>query len=65
MVNYPNGCHHTTVGGLALHILEGMRTLTLQKKEGDAMSIMEFVALVSFGLTCFSIGYTLGKDAKK
>lgn len=29
------------------------------------MSIMEFVALVSFGLTCFSIGYTLGKDAKK
>jgi hypothetical protein len=26
------------------------------------MSIIDFIAVVSFGLTCFSIGYTLGKD---
>ena len=25
------------------------------------MSIMDFLAVMSFGLTCFSIGYTLGK----
>ena len=25
------------------------------------MSIVDFIAVVSFGLTCFSIGYTLGK----
>ena len=26
------------------------------------MSIIDFIAVVSFGLTCFSIGYTFGKD---
>ena len=26
------------------------------------MSIVDFIAVVSFGLTCFSIGYTFGKD---
>ena len=26
------------------------------------MSIIDFIAVVSFGLTCFTIGYTLGKD---
>ena len=26
------------------------------------MSIMDFLALISFGLSCFSIGYTIGKD---
>ena len=26
------------------------------------MSIMDFLAVMSFGLTCFSIGYTFGKD---
>ena len=26
------------------------------------MNIIDFIAVVSFGLTCFSIGYTLGKD---
>ncbi len=25
------------------------------------MSIIDFIAVVSFGLTCFSIGYTLAK----
>ena len=26
------------------------------------MSILDFIAVVSFGLTCFSIGYTFGND---
>ena len=29
------------------------------------MSIMYNLAVMSFGLTCFSIGYTLGKDNNK
>lgn len=29
------------------------------------MSIIDFIAVVSFDLTCFSIGYTLGKDNHK
>lgn len=29
------------------------------------MSIVDFIAVVSFGLTCFSIGYTFGKDNDK
>ena len=29
------------------------------------MSIVDFITVVSFGLTCFSIGYTLGKDNHK
>ena len=26
------------------------------------MSIVDFIAVVSFGLTCFGIGYSFGKD---
>ena len=26
------------------------------------MSIVDFIAVVSFGLTCFGRGYTFGKD---
>ena len=26
------------------------------------MSIVDFIAVVSFGLTCFGLGYTFGKD---
>ena len=26
------------------------------------MSIVDFIAVVSFGLTCFGLGYTLGKE---
>ncbi len=26
------------------------------------MSVIDFLAVVSFGLTCFSLGYTMGKD---
>ena len=29
------------------------------------MSIMDFLAIISFGLSCFSIGYTIGKDNNK
>ena len=28
------------------------------------MSITEFIALVSFALTCFKLGYSFGKDNK-
>ena len=26
------------------------------------MSIIDFIAVVSFGLTCFGLGYSFGKD---
>ena len=26
------------------------------------MDILDFIAIVSFGLTCFGVGYTFGKD---
>ena len=29
------------------------------------MSILDFITVVRFGLTCFSIGYTFGKDNRK
>ena len=29
------------------------------------MSIIEFITVVSFGLTFFTIGYTFGKDNNK
>ncbi len=29
------------------------------------MSIMDFIAVVSFGITCFCAGYTFGKDRNK
>ena len=29
------------------------------------MSIIDFIAVVSFGLTCFSLGYYFGKDTTK
>lgn len=29
------------------------------------MSIVDFIAVVSFGLTCFSIGYAFGKENSK
>ena len=34
------------------------------RKEGDAMSILEVIALLSFGLACFKLGYLIGKSAK-
>ena len=29
------------------------------------MSIVDFIAVVSFGLTCFGLGYTFGKNNTK
>ena len=29
------------------------------------MSIMDFIAVMSFGITCFCARYTLGKDNNK
>ena len=29
------------------------------------MSIVDFIVVVSFGLTCFGIGYSFGKDNNK
>ena len=29
------------------------------------MSIVDFIAVISFGLSCFGIGHTLGKDTSK
>ncbi len=29
------------------------------------MSIVDFIAVVSFGMMCFEIGYSLGTDRKK
>lgn len=29
------------------------------------MSIADFIAIISFGLACFGIGYTFGKDINK
>ena len=29
------------------------------------MSILDFIAVMSFGITCFCAGYTFGKDTKK
>jgi hypothetical protein len=31
-------------------------------KEGKAMDILGLIAVLSFGLTCFGIGYSIGKD---
>ena len=28
------------------------------------MSILDFIALMSFGLSCFGLGYAIGKDNK-
>lgn len=37
----------------------------LMERRTEPMSILDFIAIVSFGLTCFSIGYTFGKDNHK
>ena len=29
------------------------------------MNISDFLAIISFGLTCFELGYSLGKDNSK
>ena len=29
------------------------------------MSILDFIAVMSFGITCFCAGYTFGRDTNK
>lgn len=29
------------------------------------MNMIEFISIVSFGLACFGIGYSIGKDMKR
>ena len=29
------------------------------------MSIVDFIAVVSFGITCFGLGYSFGEDSNK
>jgi hypothetical protein len=36
----------------------------MQRKEGDTMTILETLGLLSFGLMCFRVGYMIGKDIK-
>ena len=33
------------------------------RKEGVPMDVLELMAVISFGLSCFGIGYSLGKDS--
>ena len=35
------------------------------KRRAKPMSIVDFIAVVSFGITCFCAGYTFGKDNNK
>ena len=35
------------------------------RKEGDTMNIIDIMTMLSFGLTCFGIGYSIGKDINK
>ena len=34
-------------------------------KEGDAMSVLEVLALLGYGLACVKFGYIMGINAKK
>ena len=55
-----------SAGGLSLPLVMPQTRLTLKRKEGMLMLSVEiFLAILSFGLACFSIGYTSGKNAKK
>ena len=39
--------------------------LFLRKEELSLMSIVDFIAVMNFGLTCFGLGYSFGKDNNK
>ena len=44
-------------------LLEGIALQSI-RKEGCHMSISDLIAILSFGLTCFGIGYSIGSDRK-
>ena len=35
------------------------------KRRAELMDILDLIAVLSFGLTCFGIGYSIGKDSNK
>ena len=35
------------------------------RKEGDTMSILEILALLSLVIACITLGYMIGRNAKK
>ena len=61
------------INGRRLVLCGGTVTLRLHRypfwkfywKEGKAMSVIDLIAVISFGLTCFIAGYNLGKDRNK
>ena len=57
MVEFSHGVT-ITVGDWSPNYIEPVKES--YGKEG--MSIIDFIAVVSFGLACFGLGYTLGKD---
>ena len=48
---------------LWLHIIECQQwILKYNAKEGVPMSIVDLIAVLSFGLACFAIGFAIGRD---
>jgi hypothetical protein len=37
----------------------------ISERRAKPMSVMDFITITGFGLTCFVLGYTLGKDIFK
>ena len=44
---------------------ESKEVTDFPERRAKPMSIVDFIAVVSFGLTCFCAGYTFGKDNNK
>ena len=65
--------HQDYQDGRRLALCGGTVTLRLHRKpQGNLekgglshMDILGLIAVLSFGLTCFGIGYTFGKDSNK
>ena len=36
-----------------------------KERRAEPVDILELIAVLSFGLTCFGIGYSIGKDSKR
>ena len=69
-------CNGRRLPLLVYYLLEGLQpskkrnpcTLHAGKfliKEGDAMSVLEVLALLGYGLACVKFGYIMGINAKK
>jgi hypothetical protein len=60
-----NGRRFALCGGTVTLRLHRNPNGNLKKGGLSHMSILDFIAVMSFGLTCFGIGYSLGKDNHK